>query len=143
MPFQDVTGRKQIHTKRPRTMFSWLILVPIGLLGGIAAGLFGVGGGIVMVMMCDLMVSTVSTRFYYPEAKLGLTGGMISSLVTRMPHKLAMEIMTLTRFFAAMDANRSMSRVINDPLVVIVTGWLNWASTSRMQRVSWWFCSIG
>ena len=54
-----------------------------------------VGGGIVMVMMCDLMVSTESTVFYYPEAKLGLTGGMISSLVTRMPHKLAMEVMLL------------------------------------------------
>jgi enoyl-CoA hydratase/carnithine racemase len=54
-----------------------------------------VGGGIVMVMMCDLMVSTEDTQFYYPEAKLGLTGGMISSLVTRMPHKLAMEVMLL------------------------------------------------
>jgi enoyl-CoA hydratase/carnithine racemase len=46
-------------------------------------------------MMCDLMVSTEDTQFYYPEAKLGLTGGMISSLVTRMPHKLAMEVMLL------------------------------------------------
>ena len=54
-----------------------------------------VGGGIVMVMMCDLMVAAESTQFYYPEAKLGLTGGMISSLVTRMPHKLAMEVMLL------------------------------------------------
>jgi enoyl-CoA hydratase len=54
-----------------------------------------VGGGIVMVMMCDLMVSTEDTQFYYPEARLGLTGGMISSLVTRMPHKLAMEVMLL------------------------------------------------
>ena len=54
-----------------------------------------VGGGIVMVMMCDLMVSTEDTQFFYPEAKLGLTGGMISSLVTRMPHKLAMEVMLL------------------------------------------------
>jgi len=54
-----------------------------------------VGGGIVIVMMCDLMVSTQSTQFYYPEAKLGITGGMISSLVTRMPHKLAMEVMLL------------------------------------------------
>ena len=48
-----------------------------------------------MVMMCDLMVSTESTIFYYPEAKLGITGGMISSLVSRMPHKLAMEMMLL------------------------------------------------
>jgi len=54
-----------------------------------------VGGGIVMVMMCDLMVSTENTIFYYPEAKLGITGGMISSLVSRMPHKLAMEMMLL------------------------------------------------
>jgi enoyl-CoA hydratase len=54
-----------------------------------------VGGGIVLVMMCDLMVSAESTIFYYPEAKLGVTGGMISSLVSRMPHKLAMEMMLL------------------------------------------------
>jgi enoyl-CoA hydratase/carnithine racemase len=54
-----------------------------------------VGGGVVMVMMCDLMVATEDTQFYYPEAKLGLTGGMISSLVQRMPHKLAMEVMLL------------------------------------------------
>ncbi|HEY8290359.1 MAG TPA: enoyl-CoA hydratase-related protein [Acetobacteraceae bacterium] len=54
-----------------------------------------VGGGVVMVMMCDLMVSTESTQFYYPEAKLGTTAGGISSLVARMPHKLAMEIMLL------------------------------------------------
>jgi enoyl-CoA hydratase len=54
-----------------------------------------IGGGIVMAMMCDLMVSTESTTFYYPEAKLGTTAGGISSLVSRMPHKLAMEIMLL------------------------------------------------
>ena len=54
-----------------------------------------IGGAIVMVMMCDLMVSTESTIFYYPEAKLGTTAGGISSLVSRMPHKLAMEIMLL------------------------------------------------
>ena len=54
-----------------------------------------VGGAIVMVMMCDLLVSAESTTFYYPESKLGITAGMISSLVTRMPHHLAMEIMLL------------------------------------------------
>jgi enoyl-CoA hydratase len=54
-----------------------------------------IGGGIVMAMMCDLMVSTENTLFYYPEAKLGTTAGGISSLVARMPHKLAMEIMLL------------------------------------------------
>jgi len=63
-----------------------------------------VGGGIVMVMMCDLMVSAESTIFYYPEAKLGVTGGMISSLVTRMPHKLAMEMMLLCSKVSAQRA---------------------------------------
>ena len=54
-----------------------------------------VGGGIVLVMMFDLMVSTEDTQFYYPEAKLGVTAGGISSLAARMPHKLAMEVMLL------------------------------------------------
>jgi enoyl-CoA hydratase len=63
-----------------------------------------VGGGIVLVMMCDLMVSTESTFFYYPEAKLGVTGGMISSLVSRMPHKLAMEMMLLCSKISAQRA---------------------------------------
>jgi enoyl-CoA hydratase/carnithine racemase len=63
-----------------------------------------VGGGIVVVMMCDLMVSTEDTVFYYPEAKLGVTGGMISSLVTRMPHKLAMEMMLLCSKISAARA---------------------------------------
>ena len=63
-----------------------------------------VGGGIVMVMMCDLMVSTENTIFYYPEAKLGITGGMISSLVSRMPHKLAMEMMLLGSKISAQRA---------------------------------------
>jgi enoyl-CoA hydratase len=63
-----------------------------------------VGGGIVLVMMCDLMVSTEDSIFYYPEAKLGVTGGMISSLVTRMPHKLAMEMMLLCSKVSAQRA---------------------------------------
>ena len=63
-----------------------------------------VGGGIVVVMMCDLMVSAESTMFYYPEAKLGVTGGMISSLVSRMPHKLAMEMMLLCSKVSAQRA---------------------------------------
>jgi enoyl-CoA hydratase len=54
-----------------------------------------VGGAIVMAMMCDLLVSTEDTQFYYPEAKLGVTAGGISSLAARMPHHLAMEIMLL------------------------------------------------
>lgn len=63
-----------------------------------------VGGGVVLVMMCDLLVAAESTVFYYPEAKLGTTGGMISSLVTRMPHHLAMEMMLLGSKISAQRA---------------------------------------
>lgn len=63
-----------------------------------------VGGGIVMVMMCDLLVSTQDTQFYYPEAKLGTTAGGISSLAARMPHHLAMEIMLLGSKISAQRA---------------------------------------
>src|SRR5271163_4976611 len=75
-----------------------------------------VGGGIVMVMLCDLMVSAESTVFYYPEAKLGITAGMISSLAARMPHKLAMEIMLLAAKVSARRAYEVgfVNRVVPD-----------------------------
>ena len=65
-----------------------------------------VGGGIVLAMMCDLMVCGSSAKFYYPEAKLGLTGGMIAGLVSRIPHKIAMEIALLCRIIDAQRAER-------------------------------------
>ena len=65
-----------------------------------------VGGGIVLAMMCDLMVCGATAKFYYPEAKLGLTGGMIAGLVSRIPHKIAMEIALLCRTIDAQRAER-------------------------------------
>lgn len=65
-----------------------------------------VGGGIVLAMMCDLMVCGATAKFYYPEAKLGLTGGMIAGLVSRIPHKIAMEIALLCRIIDAQRAER-------------------------------------
>ncbi|MGE0798876.1 MAG: enoyl-CoA hydratase/isomerase family protein [Lautropia sp.] len=56
-----------------------------------------VGGAICIAMMADLIVAGESAKFYYPEAKLGFSGGMITSLAARMPLKLAMEIMLLGR----------------------------------------------
>lgn len=52
-----------------------------------------VGGGFVLVQMCDLCIASDTTRFLYPEAKIGTTAGGISSVVTRMPHKVAMEFL--------------------------------------------------
>ncbi|MEO3470575.1 enoyl-CoA hydratase-related protein [Roseomonas sp. CAU 1739] len=65
-----------------------------------------VGGAIVLGMMCDLMVCGAGAKFYYPEAKLGLTGGMIAGLVSRIPHKIAMEIALLCRVIDAQRAER-------------------------------------
>ena len=50
-----------------------------------------VGGAVVLVQFCDLCVAGDGTRFSYPEAKIGFSGGLISSIAARMPHKLAME----------------------------------------------------
>jgi enoyl-CoA hydratase len=60
-----------------------------------------IGGALVLAMMADLAVCGARARFYYPEAKLGLTGGMIAALPSRIPHKIAMELMLLCRTFEA------------------------------------------
>ena len=52
-----------------------------------------VGGGFVLVQMADMCIASETTRFTYPEAKIGTTGGGISSVVARMPHKIAMEFL--------------------------------------------------
>jgi enoyl-CoA hydratase/carnithine racemase len=48
-------------------------------------------------MMCDLTVAAENARFSYPEARLGFTGGLIAGLAARIPHKVAMEMMLLSR----------------------------------------------
>ena len=56
-----------------------------------------IGGALVLAMMADLAVCGAGARFHYPEAKIGLTGGMIAALPSRIPHKIAMELMLLCR----------------------------------------------
>jgi enoyl-CoA hydratase len=56
-----------------------------------------VGGALVLAMMADLAVCGAGARFRYPDAKVGLTGGMIAALPSRIPHKVAMEMMLLCR----------------------------------------------
>ncbi|SAK62483.1 enoyl-CoA hydratase/isomerase family protein [Caballeronia ptereochthonis] len=63
-----------------------------------------VGGGLVIAMMADLCVASEDAKFYYPEAKLGLTQGMIAGLAGRIAHKVAMEMMLLAR---PVDAQRA------------------------------------
>lgn len=54
-----------------------------------------VGGGFVLVQMADMCVASETTRFLYPEAKIGVTAGGVSSVMARMPHKIAMEFLLL------------------------------------------------
>lgn len=54
-----------------------------------------VGAGVTMVAMSDLCVAGASTRFIYPEAKVGIAIGLVSSIAARIPHKLAMELLVL------------------------------------------------
>ncbi len=63
-----------------------------------------VGGAMVLTMMCDILVAAENTKFSYPEARLGFTGGMISGLASRIPHKVAMDIMLLGRTVPAQRA---------------------------------------
>ncbi|MFC7543817.1 enoyl-CoA hydratase/isomerase family protein [Siccirubricoccus deserti] len=64
-----------------------------------------IGGALVLAMMADLAVCGAKA-VYYPEAKLGLTGGMIAALPSRIPHKIAMELMLLCRTFDAAKSER-------------------------------------
>jgi enoyl-CoA hydratase/carnithine racemase len=63
-----------------------------------------IGAGVTMVAMSDLCVAADNTKFIYPEAKVGIALGMISSITARIPHKLAMELMLIGD---AVDAQRA------------------------------------
>ena len=52
-----------------------------------------VGGAMVLTTMCDLMVAAEDAIFSYPEVKIGFSGGLISNLASRIPHKIAMELL--------------------------------------------------
>src|SRR5262245_62573727 len=63
-----------------------------------------VGGGMVLTTMCDILVAADTTRFSYPEVKVGFTGGLITNIASRIPHKIAMELLLVGE---PMDARRA------------------------------------
>ncbi len=63
-----------------------------------------VGGGLVLANQCDLLVAADNTTFLYPEAKVGFSGGLISSLAARIPHKIAMEVLLVGEALSAQRA---------------------------------------
>ena len=52
-----------------------------------------IGGGMVLTTMCDIIICADNTTFSYPEVKIAFSGGLISNLASRIPHKLAMELL--------------------------------------------------
>ena len=56
---------------------------------------WAVGAGFTLTMMSDLCVVDETAQFMFPEAKLGLFGGITAGLVSRIPHKVAVEFMML------------------------------------------------
>ena len=58
-----------------------------------AVGGWVVGGGVVIVQMCDLCIAADEGKFMFPEAKVGFTGAAIAGLAARIPHKVPMELM--------------------------------------------------
>jgi len=97
-----------------------------------------IGAGVVIVAMSDLCVASETARFIYPEAKVGIALGLVSSITTRIPQKVAMELMLLGEPIDAarayqvgmvnrvvpagkqVEAAKDMARVLaaNAPLVV-------------------------
>ncbi len=63
-----------------------------------------VGGGMVLTTMCDILVAADNAMFSYPEVKIGFSGGLISTLACRIPHKIAMELLLTGD---PIDANRA------------------------------------
>lgn len=63
-----------------------------------------IGLGMGIVAYCDLCIATHETRFVYPEARVGVAMGLISSLVARIPHKIALEWMLLGEPISAQRA---------------------------------------
>ena len=62
------------------------------------------GGAVVLAMMADMAVATESVKFLYPEAKVGIFGGVMAGLVSRMPHKIAMEFVLVGEEMSARRA---------------------------------------
>ncbi len=63
-----------------------------------------VGGGLLFAQYADLLVAADNACFVYPEAKVGFSGGLISSLVARIPHKVAMELLLVGEALTAQRA---------------------------------------
>jgi len=75
-----------------------------------------IGVGVALVQAADLCVAAESTRFTYAEPKIGFAYGLITALASRIPHKIAMEMMLLGRPVGARRAYEAgfVNQVVKD-----------------------------
>lgn len=90
----------------PRGLYHGIPGVGVAVDKPIIAAVAGwcIGGGMVLTTMCDMMICADTAKFSYPEVKVGFSGGLITNLVTRIPHKIAMELLLLGE---TIDAKRA------------------------------------
>jgi len=62
------------------------------------------GAGFTLTMMSDLCIADETTKFLFPEARVGLFGGITASLVGRIPQKIANEFLMLGEPMSAQRA---------------------------------------
>lgn len=63
-----------------------------------------VGGAMLFAMTADLLVVSETATFSNAEAKIGFSGGLIAALASRIPHKIAMEVILLGENLSAKRA---------------------------------------
>lgn len=63
-----------------------------------------IGGGMVITTMADILIAADDAKFSYPEVKIGFSGGLISTLAARIPHKIAMELLLVGETITAQRA---------------------------------------
>ena len=75
-----------------------------------------IGVGVALAQAADLCVAAESTRFTYAEPKIGFAYGLITALASRIPHKIAMEMMLLGRPIGAERAYEAgfVNQVVKD-----------------------------
>ena len=93
-----------------------------------------VGGAMVLTMMCDLIVAAENTRFSYPEARLGFTGGMIASIVVA-PYPRSSNSLRAAAITAALASRvRACPRPAPCPCCFVVGSSLDTSSTVRHSQ---------
>lgn len=63
-----------------------------------------IAGGLLFPIFADLCIASEDASFLYPDARLGITGGIVAALTARIPHKAAMEMIYLGRNTSAQRA---------------------------------------